>query len=224
MINPVKKNICDISDWVSLRHNPQALRFNGCGPSASFDLFDWVIWLPFDKELTKFEVEQPKTILCLPTPESVNFLLEKVNFDSQPSVVFAGKDTVFSALQDVIHQKAGLFSKILYEAKDIDSNVVKSFSMGFISFYLRDSGYENIYKAIEYSNQVPKSSLVLAAWGERWRYLDGVIEDRKLLDEFLQNHSFLKDGNSFPLSNIGKNWQNISSPWHHEGKVFRHQS
>lgn len=182
----------DIGDWVSLRHRPNVPRFHGCVASATFDLFDWVIWLPMDVELTRFEIEEPKTILCLTTPESVELLLELANFSSRPCVVFAGEDTLLSTFIDSINQMADRFSNIYYEAKDIDSDVIKSFSMGFISFYLRDSIYENIYRAIEHSNQVPKSSLVLAAWGEHWRHLDEVIEDRKLLGRFLDDSDFLE--------------------------------
>jgi hypothetical protein len=32
----------------------------------------------------------------------------------------------------------------------------------------------------------------LAAWGERWKHLDKIIEDRMLLDSFLDNHEFLE--------------------------------
>jgi len=183
---------CDIYDWVSLRYRPQVPRFHGCGSSASFDLFDWVIWFPMDEEITRFEINEPKTILCLTTAESVNLLREKANFSSRPSVVFAGEDTLLSTFIDVIEQMADRFSNIYYEAKDIDSDFVKSFCMGFISFYLRDSVHENIYDAIEYSDQVPKSSLVLAAWGERWKHLDKTISDRVLLDKFLKNSDFFE--------------------------------
>jgi len=156
-------NVNDISNWVSLRYAPHVQRFHGCGPSATFDLFDWVLWHPQGENLTRFEINEPKKILCQTTAESVNLLLEKVNFSSKPSVVFAGGDTLLSTFIDKTHQIKDRFSNIFYEAKDIDSDFVRSFSMGFISFYLRDSVYENIYRAIEYSNQIPKSSLVLAA-------------------------------------------------------------
>jgi hypothetical protein len=182
----------DINDWISLRHRPHVPRFHGCSASSSFDLFDWVIWSPMDEEIIRFEIKEPKTILCLTTPESVNLLLENSSFTSKPSVVFAGEDTLLSTFIDSIDQIADRFSNIFYEAKDVDSDVVKSFSMGFISFYLRDSVNENIYKAIEYSDRVPKSKLVLAAWGERWKHLDTTIADRMQLDSFLENHEFLK--------------------------------
>jgi len=145
-----------------------------------------------DDEITRFKIKEPKKILCLTTPESISILLEKANFSSKPSVVFAGEDNLLSTFIDSIHQISDRFSSIFYEAKDINSDIVKSFSMGFISFYLRDSVYENIYRAIEYSDRVPKSSLVLAAWGERWKHLDKTIADRETLDTFLENHDFLK--------------------------------
>jgi len=159
-----------------------------------------------DEKITRYEIKEPKKILCLTKPESINFLLEVANFSSKPSVVFAGEDTLLSTVVDSIHQMADRFSNIYYEAKDIDSDVVKSFSMGFISFYLRDSVYENIYKAIEYSDREPKSRLVLAAWGERWKYLDQEIADRKLLDRFLENHDFLKR-KSIPFDQY---WQELA--------------
>ena len=202
----MNKIVTSINDWVSLRHRPHVPRFHGCGASATFDLFDWVIWSPMDDELTRLEVKEPKKILCLTTPESVNLLLEKANFSSKPSVVFAGEDTLLSTFIDSIHQMADRFSSIFYEAKDIDSDVVRSFCMGFTSFYLRDSVYENIYSAIEYSNQVPKSSLVLAAWGERWGYLDKIIEDRILLDRFLDGNNFIKR-ESIPFDQY---WQQLA--------------
>ena len=192
VLKHMSKNVTDISDWISLRYRPHVQRFHGCKSSASFDLFDWIIWSPMDEEITKFKIKEPKTILCLTTPESISLLHEKANFSSKPSVVFAGEDALLSTFIDSIHQMADRFSNIFYEAKDIDSDVVKSFSMGFISFYLRDSVHKNIYKAIQYSDQVPKSSLVLAAWGERWIHLDKIIDDRVSLDEFLENHDFLK--------------------------------
>lgn len=192
MKNPMSNDVCDIRNWVSLRHRPHVARFHGCEASATFDLFDWVIWSPMDELLTRFEKPDPKTILCLTTKESVDQLLEKADFSSKPSIVFAGEDTLLSTFFDNIRQIKHLFSAIFYEAKDIDSDVVKSFSMGFNAFYLRDSDHENIYKAIEYSNHVPKSSLVLAAWGEYWKHLDHTVEDRIRLDGFLKNHEFLK--------------------------------
>jgi hypothetical protein len=206
MLNRMNRNTWDINDWVSLRHRPHVPRFHGCRASSSFDLFDWVIWSPMDEEITRFEIKEPKKILCLTTPESVNLLLENASFTSKPSVVFAGEDTLLSTFIDSIDQIADRFSNIFYEAKDIDSDVVKSFSMGFTSFYLRDSVYENIYRAIEYSDQVPKSSLVLAAWGERWRFLDNTITDRKKLDRFLEN-SDITERKFIPFA---KYWQELA--------------
>jgi len=145
-----------------------------------------------DDELTRLDIKEPRSILCLTTPESVHLLAEKANFSSKPSVIFAGEDTPLSTFIEVILQIADRFSNIFYEAKDIESEVVRSFSMGFTSFYLRDSGHDNIYKAIEYSNQVPKSLQLLAAWGQRWRNLDKSIVDRVELLQFLEGHDFIK--------------------------------
>ncbi len=190
--NILNKSDININNWVSLRYRPHVQRFQGCGLPATFDLFDWVIWAPMDENLTRTEIKEPKTILCLTTSESVNLLLEKINFSSKPNVVFAGEDTLLSTFISRILKVADQFSNIFYEAKDIESDVVKSFSMGFTSFYLRDSIYDNIYKAIEYSDTVSKSSLVLAAWGQRWKHLDNKIDERASLDKFLANHDLLK--------------------------------
>jgi len=82
MLSPMYKSMTDIGDWVSLRHRPHVPRFHGCGASASFDMFDWVIWSPMDENLSRFEIREPRKILCLTTPESVDLLLEKANFSS----------------------------------------------------------------------------------------------------------------------------------------------
>ena len=206
MMNNVNLNVSDINNWVSLRHRPHVPRFQGCALPATFDLFDWVIWSKMDEELTRLEIREPQTILCMTNSESVELLLEKADFSSKPSVVFAGEDTLLSTFIDRIRLIADRFSNIFYEAKDIDSDIVKSFSMGFISYYLRDGAHENIYKAIEYSNQAPKSSLVLAAWGERWKHLDKTIEERMQLDRFLGNHDFLKR-ESIPFDEY---WQQLA--------------
>jgi len=181
-----------IEDWVSLRYRPGVERFHGCGPTASFDLFDWVIWYPMANEFSRTAIEQPRSILCLTTPESVGFLLQKANFSSKPHIVFAGEDTNLSACVQYIEQIADRFSKIYFEAKDIESERIRSFSMGFISYYLRDARPDNIYRAIERSDSEAKSKLALAAWGQRWKFLDDRIEDRWLLDQALESHPFLE--------------------------------
>ena len=182
----------DINQWVSLRYRPHVQRFHDCGPTETFGLFDWVIWNPMDNDYTRTHIKNPSTILCLNTRESVDDLLRLATFSSRPSIVFAGEDTKLSELIGRISSIGEKFSKIYYEAKDIESKTIKSFSMGFISYYLRDAVYENIHSAIQYSNETPKSSLVLAAWGERWKHLDDIIEDRILLGKVLDSHDFIE--------------------------------
>jgi len=196
----------DISNWVSLRYSPKTPRFHGCGLTKTFDMFDWVIWTDLDESINRMDVTNPKKILCLSSEKCVKTLLDNSHFSSQPSLVVAGMDMLLSSVINDIDEMSSKFSKIYFEAKDIESDCVQSFSMGFISYYLRDAVPSNIKRAIDISDSTDKSKQVLAAWGQRWKYLDGIIDDRGLADKFLSSQDFLSR-ESIPFDDY---WQRLA--------------
>jgi len=155
----------DMTNWISLRHSPHTSCFKGCGLPNSFRNFDWIIWSELDARIDKMEDPEPSRILCVAHPVCIKTLLEKAQFNSKPSLLIAGMDTNLSAVIEDINKMSDRFSAIYYEAKDTESDIVKSFSMGFISYYLRDAVPNNIFQAIRYSNENEKVKDVLAAWG-----------------------------------------------------------
>jgi hypothetical protein len=196
----------EASNWISLRHSPYTPRFHGCGLPKSFEIFDWVIWSELDARIDKMEAEEPKKILCASHPKCIKTLLEKSDFSSKPSLVIAGMDTLLSTVIDDVLAMSGRFSNIYYEAKDVESDVIKSFSMGFISYYLKDAKPANIQKAIEYSDNSTKTESVLAAWGQRWKFLDDKIDDRRSADIFLSSQNYLSR-KSIPFEDY---WQELA--------------
>ena len=133
-------------------------------------------------------------------------IIRKAQFNSKPSLLIAGMDTNLSTVIEDINKISDRFSAIYYEAKDIESDIVKSFSMGFISYYLRDAVPNNIFQAIRYSNENEKVKDVLAAWGQRWKMLDETIEDRRLADVHLNTQTHVSRS-SIPFEDY---WQELA--------------
>ena len=178
-----------VSNWISLRHNPKLERFQVvAGPPATHRLFDWVIWEPDDPGATRVDLARPRSILCLAKRPSIQRLLARLDDESTPSLVVGGTDTLLSDLLALLEPNLHRFRKVFYEAKNIEHDKIFCFPMGFISFYLRNAGYENVKTAVELSDITEKSHLILAAWGKQWEHLDNIIDDRISAVSFLANH------------------------------------
>jgi len=178
-----------VSDWISLRHAPALKRFQQVeGAPATHRIFDWIIWEPDHSGTTRIDHPSPRSILCLAKPPSINKLLVSLDNAAKPTLVVGGCDIHLSVLRELLDPNLHRFKKIFYEAKDVEHDNIVSFPMGFVSHYLQGCGYENIRAAVELSNKVEKSQLLLAAWGKRWPHLDKTIEDRASAMSFLANH------------------------------------
>jgi len=180
----------NIDNWVNFRHAPKFKSFHGCtNIPETFSMFDWVYWRPKDFKATRTTNESPRSILCLADPRSINWVLNEAEFNSRPTLVIAGTDSHLSDYIGDLESNSERFKKIYFEAKNINSELITSFSMGFDATYIRDSGKNNILTAIEYSDVNKKSSSLLCAWGKQWPTLDETIDDRSSAHVFLKKNS-----------------------------------
>jgi len=185
----MNKLYLNVDNWVNLKHAPKFKRFHGCTSiPKTFSIFDWVLWIPKDMNANRIDLPSPRSILCLADPRSIDWLLEKTTFNSKPVLLIAGTDFHLSECIEKLESHASRFSRIYFEAKNINSTIVSSFSMGFNATYIRDCGKENILSAINYSDDNKKSSLLFCAWGKKWPQLDNKIDDRQKAQIFLDNN------------------------------------
>ncbi len=108
-------------------------------------------------------------------------------------IVVAGGDTALSVFLDTISPSIVENNHIFYEAKDVSHPTIKSFTMGFNSFYLNLVGLDHIkgiLQDFEHGNLQKKG--VLAAWGKHWPALDSKLQDRMDANSFLKSCSFIQ--------------------------------
>ena len=180
----------DIDNWVNLKHAPHFKRFHGCTSiPKTFSVFDWVYWRPKDMNANRLDNPSPRSILCLADPRSIYWVLNDAKFDSKPTLLVAGTDSHLSDYIDDLESEADRFSRIYFEAKNVESTKVSSFSMGFNATYIRNSGKENILAAVKYSDANDKTSLLFSAWGKVWPHLDQTLSERQSAQDFLDNSS-----------------------------------
>jgi len=171
-----------------LRYKPKKPHFKHCSPCPAFELFDWVIWNPDVRYPLRLKTAHPKYILCLAHSRSLKILIHFRFLLEDVVLVIAGEDTNLSNIEHLVKTIQPYCKKVLYEAKDVEMNGVSSFSMGFTSYYLKrpQKGLIN-----ELRNKVAQPSWrkegILAAWGEIWKHLDDLLEDRKNLIRFVEN-------------------------------------
>ena len=182
------KEYTNIQNWINYRHAPTLKRFHGYPIPQTFSVFDWVVWIPKDKNACRYDGKSPKSILCASEPRSIDWLLNKASFDSKPVLLIGGTDHKLSEFIEEINAHANRFKAIFFESKDIESEKIKSITMGFNASYIRACTDENILKAIEYSDNSKKLAKLFCAWGKIWPHLDKDLNDRIMADEFLKNH------------------------------------
>ena len=89
------------------------------------------------------------------------------------------------------------FSRIYYEAKDIDCDWVQVLPMGMIMAYMIRNGGDIILKYINDSKN--KNKLISSAFGSKWPFLISKIKDRKNLQNFTIESNFVDDMFCDPL-------------------------
>jgi len=166
-----------------------------------YSFFDWVLhtkqtW-PWD-ELDIKKNDDPKNVLVLPNHQDLMTVhdralgLPSLGFGQCRHLVIAGEDTrlsnVSSLVQNIIDTKK--FSKIYFEAKDVEMEGVHTIAMGFNSFYLLHNGIQNVMNAINRAQTTPKDKLLAAAWGAMWS--DAILSkqgdnERYDADQFVQS-------------------------------------
>jgi hypothetical protein len=174
----VNQNI--LPNLLHLRYKPRKPNFKGCKPCPAFRLFDWVIWLPDSLYVCRCRRLVPRSVLCLANSESLRILKELRHFLRGSIVVIAGADTNLSKVLPTVEVLLPYCSKIYYEAKDVEHLEIKSFCMGFNSFYLRRIEPETIFDLTKsVSEPTWEKQGVLAAWGGIFPALDKRLKDRR---------------------------------------------
>jgi hypothetical protein len=106
------------------------------------------------------------------------------------TLVLAGDDRPYLSHieRDILNLKqAGKLSHVFIETKDIVSPAAQALPMGYIMMYLVKKGVDTVMKHFNNVQLTHKPELVLAAWGAEWSFLDGEIEDRKKLINYLHD-------------------------------------
>lgn len=183
-----------VSELLHLRYKPKRPQFQEEDRCPAFRSFDLVLWHPDSLQVSRIRKLRPRTVLCLANPRSFRILNCLRGIVKGATIVVAGEDTRLSVFLKTVDPRLIADNRILYEAKDVSHPTIKSFSMGFISFYLRKSGREVVQQAMDdfASGDHDKQSKVLASWGRHWPHLDGTLEDRREADEFLEKCDFLE--------------------------------
>lgn len=178
---------------INFRYKPRKERFRNCEEPSSFEGFDWILWAPETHLIYRCKNIFPKRVLCLAHPKSIRWLRRLHPFLKEASILIAGEDTLLSSTLVDVERIASSCKKVFYEAKDIKSSSVSSFSMGFIQFYLNRFGTANWIEAVKNAEDREGSKEgVLAAWGAIWKFLDTSIEDRRQAHVFIEQSSWLK--------------------------------
>lgn len=109
------------------------------------------------------------------------------------ALVLDGADVPHLSQGAVHYQLRMLFDSkkvthIFFGPKDIHSKYVHSHVTGFTFYYLTNLGTSNVVrhmKISEYVHSNRKNALVTTSWGMEWPELDGRIEDRKALQQWV---------------------------------------
>lgn len=117
-----------------------------------------------------------------------------VNFEN---LVMAGSDERLSKNFKILNSIKHRFSKIYYEAKDIECDWVQTIPMGTIMAYTVRNGGSDILEHI--NKQKNKTKLVASAFGSRWPKLTSRIKNRFTLKSFIQKNDFIDNMFCNPL-------------------------
>ena len=139
--------------------------------------FDWLVgwehgWAPTN--------QSPRHVYC--HPMATDGLLRYLRTRKAPQLlsdsflVIGGEDTLLSGQnQETLSGLSDLFCDLYYEAYDIENPSVKIMPIGLQENYLRGAE-EDFFKLVD--NPLPKTELVLCAFGSFWPELDRSIDDR----------------------------------------------
>ena len=178
--------------YLHLRYKPSRESFRKCEPCPAFELFDWVVWSP-DLTFPCFSTLKPKRVLSLASKRSLTIIWWLRYFLKDITLVVAGEDTNLSQLKPQIERLKPYCKEIYFEAKDVKDAKVTSFSMGFISYYLKRVNQGLIARL---HNQLKEGSLhksgVLASWGGIWKNLDEKLIDRKEATKWVEDTPWIE--------------------------------
>lgn len=181
-----------LNKYTHFRYKPKRKSYKGCEPCRIFDSFDWVIWGGDGKFLYKSTKLYPSSVLCLAKPNNIKILTHLRFLLKRSVVVIAGEDTNLSEVVDDVELLSKSCKKVYYEAKDIDSKLVDTFSMGFISYYIKRVDEVFLRTMIQKVSQADwEKNGVLASWGAIWSHLDDRLVDRKKAVEFVQQSKWI---------------------------------
>jgi hypothetical protein len=182
-----------VYNLLHLRYKPKRKNFKGCAPCPAFRLFDWVIWLPDSLFSCRCRRSTPRTVLCLAHPKSLRILEKSKSRLKNATVIIAGEDTNLSHVLPTVEALLPYSRKIYYEAKDVMHTEIKSFCMGFISFYLKRVDAKIISHFVTLvSNPEWKKEGVLASWGGVWKHLDNTLQDRYAAGQFIKECDWIE--------------------------------
>lgn len=91
--------------------------------------------------------------------------------------------------QNDLHKR--LFSKILYEAKDIEMEGIGTFPIGLNDAYITMNGPSLVMQAIREADLQKKDKVVFAAWGKIWGTLDHKLKSRIAAEKFTNSSCFI---------------------------------
>ena len=173
--------------YLHLRYKPTRENFKNCKECPAFDYFDWVVWAPDAKKFLRFRRLFPRYVLCLAHRESLDALLKFRYLLRKSVVVIAGEDTPLSAVLPQVELLASSCKSIFYESKNVEHPKIKSFCMGFISFYLNRIDNALLIDQIRRAtSDFAMKQGVLAAWGAIWKVLDETLSERRDAARFVE--------------------------------------
>lgn len=175
-----------------LRYKPQRDYFRGCRQCPAFDSFDWVVWKPDSSCFLRLKRLVPRRVLCLAHPRSIDHLVRLRFVLKDIGLVVAGEDTRLSEVLAKIERLKPHCRQIFYEAKDVHHSFIRSFSMGFISYYLERMGPQSLHAEVDsmYKRETIKDG-ILAAWGGIWPHLDDQMPERRAVSEFVERSPWI---------------------------------
>ena len=107
------------------------------------------------------------------------------------TLVIMGEDKHLSETISDLRPVRDRFSKIFYEAKDVDCDWIRTLPMGMIMSYMIRNGGSDILKPI--NSLKDKKKLAACAFGSKYPWLTKKIGDRKNLRDFTRRSDFIDD-------------------------------
>ena len=180
--------------------------------------FDWVIY-GFGKHylINNSMTCNPRTVLFRPyllgranVSRALSYLsvIPPLDPSEERSIVFAGSDdrlsTIWAPMKTIIESRK--FSRIWYEAKDVNTPDVLTIPMGLTPYYLLSAGFKTVAQAIAESRNITKKHWVCAAWGRFSPFLDEKLPTRIELTAFTARSKWITRVQWTPT----EYWQNLA--------------